>query len=75
MAFLKNSLVTQYSLTVVGLIGVYILTRHLYNYASDLTMTTYRDKSALYGRELKPGEVEVARWSGWRPLDGQGGGR
>ncbi len=21
------------------------------------------------------GEVEVARWSGWRSLDGQGGGR
>lgn len=42
MAFLKNSLVTQYSLSVAGLIGAYFLTRYLYNYASDLTMTTYR---------------------------------
>lgn len=56
MAFLKTSLITQYSLSVAGFIGVYILSRYLYNYVSDLTMSSYRDKSALYGRELKPGE-------------------
>lgn len=41
--------------TVLLVCGVYTL-RQLYNYGSGLIMNEYRDKSALYGRELKPGE-------------------
>ncbi len=30
---------------------------------------------AVVPKKYNPAEVEVARWSGWRSLDGQGGGR
>ena len=52
----KLSLVQQQIIATSGLIIIAITGRYLYNYYSGLTMSSFRDKSALYGRELKPGE-------------------
>lgn len=40
-----------FGVPIIGMaIGGYL------DYQANLSMTKYRDKSALYGRELKPGE-------------------
>lgn len=48
--------VAQQAIATLGFICVVYTGRQLYNYGSGLMMSSYRDKSALFGRELKPGE-------------------
>ena len=52
----RLSPVTHQAIATVVFACVYYTGRQLYNYGSGLLMADYRDKSALYGRELKPGE-------------------
>ncbi|XP_043586615.1 uncharacterized protein LOC122569521 [Bombus pyrosoma] len=48
--------VAQQAIATVAFVCVAYTARQLYDYGSGLIMIDYRDKSALYGRELKPGE-------------------
>lgn len=48
--------VSKQALATVMFVCVIYTSRQLYKYGSGLLMSDYRDKSALYGRELKPGE-------------------
>ena len=55
--------ITQQAIATVGLLCVIFTSRQLYNYSSGLFMSDYRDKSALFGRELKPGEPPSWPWT------------
>lgn len=48
--------VVQQTIATIGFVCVIYTGRQLYNYGSGIMMSDFRDKSALYGRELKPGE-------------------
>lgn len=48
--------IAQQAIATVALLCAYYGARQIYNYGSGIMLAEYRDKSALYGRELKPGE-------------------
>lgn len=46
----------QQAIATVAFVCTVYIGRQLYNYGSGIMMADYRDKSALFGKELKPGE-------------------
>jgi len=51
---LHKDILRQYKLALIPFAG--FLIGHIFDKIQEKRMTTFRDKSALYGRELKPGE-------------------
>lgn len=51
LSLVQQQIIATSSFIIIGIIG-----RYSYNYYSEVAMSSFRDKSALYGRELKPGE-------------------